>query len=315
MIYTGWAQSISPGNEQLDFWGSAAADRESSRNYAGIKDPAVDAIINDIILAKDRDDQVAAVHALDRVLMWNQYVIPSYTHPEGPHRLLGPFRPPRLQEAPLRHRLPDHWWWDAAKAAKIGRRAVRRLARGLTRRSALGGAAAHSPSTALKPFAWAAGRSGLHGLSIFGELKYGPDFKAFDYVNVDAPKGGRMNFQPSYWVYNQSTQTFNTLNSFVLKGDAPPRMEMTFDTLMASAEDEPNSYLRARRRDGGRFRRRQCLHLPSARRAALPRRLAADRRGRRLFADAAQGEGPPRHLAGDRADGRRRRRPTRARSW
>ena len=51
-----------------------------------------------------------------------------------------------------------------------------------------------------------------------------------------------MNFQPSYWIFNQSTQTFNTLNSFVLRGDAPPRMELCFDTLMASAEDEPNSY-------------------------------------------------------------------------
>ncbi len=51
-----------------------------------------------------------------------------------------------------------------------------------------------------------------------------------------------MNFQPSYWVYNQSPQTFNTLNSFVLRGDAPPRMELTFDSLMARAEDEPNSY-------------------------------------------------------------------------
>ena len=84
--------------------------------------------------------------------------------------------------------------------------------------------------------------TGLHGLSVFGELKYPPDFKHFDYVNVDAPKGGRMNFQPSYWVFNQSTQTFNTLNAFVLKGNSPPRIELTFDTLMAGSEDEPNSY-------------------------------------------------------------------------
>ena len=51
-----------------------------------------------------------------------------------------------------------------------------------------------------------------------------------------------MNFQPPNWGYNQSPQTFNTLNSFVLKGDAPPRMEMIFDTLMARAADEPSSY-------------------------------------------------------------------------
>ncbi len=119
MIYTGWAESNSPGNEQLDFWGSAAADQQSSRNYAGIKDPAVDAIINRIIFAKDRDEQVAAIKALDRVLMWNQYVIPSYTilperiaywdrfgHPDGYGKFDIGF--------------PTIWWWDEAEAAKVG---------------------------------------------------------------------------------------------------------------------------------------------------------------------------------------------------
>ena len=112
-----------------------------------------------------------------------------------------------------------------------------------------------------------------------------------------------MNFQPSYWVYNQSPQTFNTLNSFVLRGDAPPRMELTFDTLMSAADDEPNSYYGLVAEtvdvsdDGNVF----TFHLRAGR--ALPRRLAAHRRGRRLLADAAQGEGPPGHLAGDPADG------------
>ncbi|MEO8668900.1 MAG: extracellular solute-binding protein [Bauldia sp.] len=112
---------------------------------------------------------------------------------------------------------------------------------GLSRREALklGGAAA--AIAAMRPFAWAAGRSGLHGLSVFGELKYPPDFKHFDYVNPLAPKGGRFNFQPPNWLYNQATQTFNTLNSFVRRGDSPPRMELTFDTLMAAADDEPDS--------------------------------------------------------------------------
>ena len=119
---------------------------------------------------------------------------------------------------------------------------MKRVLSGPTRRSVLAAGGAALALTAVKPFAWAAGRTGLHGLSIFGDLKYPADFKQFDYVNASAPKGGRMNFQPSYWVYNQSPQTFNTLNSFVLKGDSPPRMEMTFDTLMAGAEDEPNSY-------------------------------------------------------------------------
>lgn len=81
----------------------------------------------------------------------------------------------------------------------------------------------------------------LHGLSAFGDLKYKADFQHFDYVNPDAPKGGAMNFSPPNWGYNQSPLTFNTLNSFALKGDAPPRMELCFDTLMARALDEPDA--------------------------------------------------------------------------
>ena len=112
---------------------------------------------------------------------------------------------------------------------------------GLTRRGALATAGAGLAFAFVKPFAWAAGKSGLHGLSIFGELKYEADFPHFDYINPDAPKGGRMNFSPPNWALNQSTQTFNTLNTFVLKGDAPPRMGMTFDSLMTRAADEPDA--------------------------------------------------------------------------
>jgi microcin C transport system substrate-binding protein len=111
-----------------------------------------------------------------------------------------------------------------------------------TRRQALalGGAAALA-SAVRAPWAWAAGKTGLHGLSIFGDLKYAPGFKQFDYVDAKAPKGGRMNFQVPNWQLNQNPQTFNTLNGFVLKGDAPPRIEILFDTLMARAWDEPDA--------------------------------------------------------------------------
>ncbi len=118
---------------------------------------------------------------------------------------------------------------------------MRRGPSGLTRRGVLAAGSAALAAPLLPPFAWAAGRTGLHGLSVFGELKYPADFKQFDYVTADAPKGGRMNFAPPTWLYNQSTETFNTLNSFVRTGDAPPRMELTFDTLMASAADEPDA--------------------------------------------------------------------------
>ena len=91
--------------------------------------------------------------------------------------------------------------------------------------------------------AFAASPSGkpLHGLSAFGDLKYPADFKHFDYVNPDAPKGGTFNFSVPSWAFNQSPLTFNTLNSFTPKSDAPPRMEMCFDTLMTRALDEPDA--------------------------------------------------------------------------
>ncbi|HVY19517.1 MAG TPA: extracellular solute-binding protein [Bauldia sp.] len=112
----------------------------------------------------------------------------------------------------------------------------------LTRRAALTlGAATVAASAVRVPWAWAAGKTGLHGLSIFGDLKYASDFRQFDYVDAKAPKGGRMNFQVPNWILNQNPQTFNTLNSFVLKGDAPPRTELLFDTLMARAYDEADA--------------------------------------------------------------------------
>jgi len=81
----------------------------------------------------------------------------------------------------------------------------------------------------------------LHGLSSFGDLKYDADYEIFDYASPEAPKGGVFSFSPSNWGMNQNTQTFNTLNTFVLKGAAPPRMELCFDTLMTSAIDEPDA--------------------------------------------------------------------------
>ena len=81
----------------------------------------------------------------------------------------------------------------------------------------------------------------LHGLSAFGELKYAPDYAHFDYVNPDAPKGGVFNFSIPNWAYNQNPQTFDTLNTFTLKGNGPPRMELSFDALMIRAIDEPTA--------------------------------------------------------------------------
>jgi microcin C transport system substrate-binding protein len=78
MIVGGAGQSESPGNEQRDYWSSDAADRQGSRNTIGIKNPAIDALIENIVDAGDRDSLVAATRALDRVLLWNHYVIPQW---------------------------------------------------------------------------------------------------------------------------------------------------------------------------------------------------------------------------------------------
>lgn len=81
----------------------------------------------------------------------------------------------------------------------------------------------------------------LHGLSAFGDLKYPDGFSQFDYANPDAPSGGVFNFSPPNWQFNQNVMTFNTLNAFVAKGDAPPRIELCFDSLMVRALDEPDA--------------------------------------------------------------------------
>ena len=80
-----------------------------------------------------------------------------------------------------------------------------------------------------------------HGMSAFGDLKYPPDFAHFDYVNPDAPKGGMFSQIGPNRLYNQNFLTFNSLNSFILKGDAAQGMELTFATLMARAADEPDA--------------------------------------------------------------------------
>jgi microcin C transport system substrate-binding protein len=79
-----------------------------------------------------------------------------------------------------------------------------------------------------------------HGISAFGDLKYSPDFKHFDYVAVDAPKGGTFSQIGPSRQFNQSFLTFNSLNSYILRGDAAQGMELTFATLMVRASDEPD---------------------------------------------------------------------------
>ena len=78
MTISVFGQSLSPGNEQRDFWSSAKADAKGSRNLIGIKDPAIDGLIETLIHAPDRESLINATHALDRVLLWNYFVIPHW---------------------------------------------------------------------------------------------------------------------------------------------------------------------------------------------------------------------------------------------
>jgi microcin C transport system substrate-binding protein len=78
MIVASFGQSLSPGNEQRNYWSSGTADRPGSRNLIGIKDPAIDALVEAIIAAPDRASLIAATRALDRVLLWHHFVIPNW---------------------------------------------------------------------------------------------------------------------------------------------------------------------------------------------------------------------------------------------
>jgi microcin C transport system substrate-binding protein len=122
MIVASWAQSLSPGNEQRGYWGSPAADQAGSRNLVGMKNPAVDALIERVIFAKNRDELLAATKALDRVLLWNFYVVPQWTY--GRVRTARWDRFGRPNELPKygAAAFPTVWWWDAPKAAKVGTR-------------------------------------------------------------------------------------------------------------------------------------------------------------------------------------------------
>ena len=118
IVVGNFAQSDSPGNEQRDFWGSEAADRDGSMNLIGIKDPAIDKLIDRVIFAKDRAELIAATRALDRVLLWHNFVVPQWFSPnvriafwnryDQPEKLPG-LTPGFLQV----------WWFDKMKAEEL----------------------------------------------------------------------------------------------------------------------------------------------------------------------------------------------------
>ena len=118
IVVGNWGQSLSPGNEQRDYWGSEAAKRDGSRNLIGIADPAIDKLIETLIFAADRDALVTACKALDRALLWHHYVVPMWYIPYERTARWDRFgRPEKLPD--LSTGFPSIWWWDAEKAKKV----------------------------------------------------------------------------------------------------------------------------------------------------------------------------------------------------
>src|SRR3569623_547811 len=121
IIIASWGESLSPGNEQRGFWGSQAADQPGSRNLIGIKNPAVDALVDRVLVSRGREALVAATKALDRVLLWNHYVVPQWSYPFQRTARWDRFSRPETMPKYAASTFPTIWWWDQAKAAKAKR--------------------------------------------------------------------------------------------------------------------------------------------------------------------------------------------------
>ena len=120
IIAAAWAAPLTPGNELRGYWGSRAAEEPGSTNRIGIKNPAVDAMIDQIVFAKNRADLEAATRALDRILLWNHYVVPQWYYNKVRTARWDRFGHPDLMPKFGRAAFPTVWWWDVQKAAKTG---------------------------------------------------------------------------------------------------------------------------------------------------------------------------------------------------
>ncbi|GJE77573.1 extracellular solute-binding protein [Methylorubrum suomiense] len=115
-----WPESLSPGNEQREYWGSVSADKPGSRNIAGIKDAGIDALIEKLIFASDRETLVAATRALDRALLSHNYVVPQWSSPVTRTVRWNRFGRPAVLPKYGSSGFPTTWWYDEALAAKTG---------------------------------------------------------------------------------------------------------------------------------------------------------------------------------------------------
>ena len=118
MIIDNYSQSASPGNEQREFWSSQAADMKGSRNTLGIKSPAIDKLIDHVIFAKSRPELEAATRALDRALLWGNYVVPQWYSPDDRVAWWNKYaRPDKLPSRAVS--FLEVWWQDEALAKKL----------------------------------------------------------------------------------------------------------------------------------------------------------------------------------------------------
>ncbi len=122
VITYAWRESQLPGHELSDYWTSQAADEAGSDNMIGIKNPAVDALVEHVIAAKTYDDLLAAARALDRVLLWNNYVVPQWSYSKLRTARWDRFSHPEPLPKYGISAFPALWWWDAEKAAKLASR-------------------------------------------------------------------------------------------------------------------------------------------------------------------------------------------------
>ncbi len=113
MIKRYWGVSLSPGNEQQFYWGSEVGKKDGSRNYSGIDSPVVDALIEKLISANNRDELTTAIHALDRVLLWGHYVVPLYHSNKDRIAYWNFFEYP--DKIPLYGIVIESWWINKDK--------------------------------------------------------------------------------------------------------------------------------------------------------------------------------------------------------
>jgi microcin C transport system substrate-binding protein len=122
IITYAWQQTLLPGAEQRGYWGSQAADQPGSENVIGIKNPAVDAMIEQVVLAKTHAELITAARALDRVLLSNHYVVPQWSYNKMRTARWDRFGHPNPLPQYGVAGFPSLWWWDAEKAAKVENR-------------------------------------------------------------------------------------------------------------------------------------------------------------------------------------------------